>query len=181
MDSEPGFDVQALDAWIGDRLPGFGIPLRATRMGHGTGQANELYWLRRGEHVWVLRRPPKVINAPGASDMTREWRILSALERETFGQPLADRQGVQWMLADCARDLYIARLMAHVRHHRARDRRRPFLKDVHNGGGNSPAPGLSSPDVPDARGRMSRQASAAFVHDQQPPAPRISPADQPPS
>jgi acyl-CoA dehydrogenase len=34
-----------------------------------------------------------------------------ALERQTFGKPLADRQGVQWMLADCARDLYIARLM----------------------------------------------------------------------
>ena len=34
-----------------------------------------------------------------------------ALQRETFGQPLAGRQGIQWMLADCARDLYIARLM----------------------------------------------------------------------
>ena len=34
-----------------------------------------------------------------------------ALDRETFGQILADRQGVQWMLADCARGLYIARLM----------------------------------------------------------------------
>jgi acyl-CoA dehydrogenase len=34
-----------------------------------------------------------------------------ALDRRTFGQILANRQGVQWMLADCARDLYIARLM----------------------------------------------------------------------
>jgi acyl-CoA dehydrogenase len=33
------------------------------------------------------------------------------LERSTFGRPLADRQGVQWMLADCAGELYIARLM----------------------------------------------------------------------
>ncbi|MEQ8860941.1 MAG: acyl-CoA dehydrogenase family protein [Pseudomonadales bacterium] len=32
-------------------------------------------------------------------------------ERETFGQRLADRQGVQWMLADCATELYKARLM----------------------------------------------------------------------
>ena len=31
--------------------------------------------------------------------------------RETFGKPLADRQGVQWMLADCAEQLYVARLM----------------------------------------------------------------------
>ena len=34
-----------------------------------------------------------------------------ARNRRTFGQILADRQGVQWMLADGARDLYIARLM----------------------------------------------------------------------
>lgn len=32
-------------------------------------------------------------------------------ERETFGSRLADRQGVQWMLADCASELYMARLM----------------------------------------------------------------------
>ncbi|WP_007507191.1 acyl-CoA dehydrogenase family protein [Pseudofrankia saprophytica] len=34
-----------------------------------------------------------------------------ALSRETFGAPLADRQGVQWMLADCAERLYLSRLM----------------------------------------------------------------------
>jgi acyl-CoA dehydrogenase len=34
-----------------------------------------------------------------------------ALERATFGQPLARRQGIQWMLADCASEIYIARLM----------------------------------------------------------------------
>jgi acyl-CoA dehydrogenase len=32
-------------------------------------------------------------------------------ERSTFGQPLSNRQGVQWMLADCASELYMARLM----------------------------------------------------------------------
>lgn len=31
--------------------------------------------------------------------------------RETFGKRLADRQGVLWMLADCASELYMARLM----------------------------------------------------------------------
>jgi acyl-CoA dehydrogenase len=34
-----------------------------------------------------------------------------ALGRETFGQPLAKRQGIQWMLADCAAKLYSSRLM----------------------------------------------------------------------
>ena len=87
MDSQPGFDVAALHEWIGDRLPGRGLPLRATRMGEGTGEANALYWLRRGEHVWVLRRPPTVVNAPGASDMNREWRILVALEGTAVPHP----------------------------------------------------------------------------------------------
>ena len=32
-------------------------------------------------------------------------------QRSTFGQRLADRQGVQWMMADCAAELYKARLM----------------------------------------------------------------------
>jgi alkylation response protein AidB-like acyl-CoA dehydrogenase len=34
-----------------------------------------------------------------------------ALTRETFGAPLAERQAVQWMLADSAMDLYASRLM----------------------------------------------------------------------
>lgn len=31
--------------------------------------------------------------------------------RETFGEKLSDRQGVRWMLADCAAEIYKARLM----------------------------------------------------------------------
>ena len=87
VDSQPGFDVAALDEWIGDRLPGRGGQLRVTRMGEGTGEANALYWLRRGEHVWVLRLPLAVVNAPGASDMNREWRILVALEGTAVPHP----------------------------------------------------------------------------------------------
>ena len=33
------------------------------------------------------------------------------IQRETFGKRLADRQGVRWMLADCAAEIYKARLM----------------------------------------------------------------------
>jgi aminoglycoside phosphotransferase (APT) family kinase protein len=80
-------DVAALDDWIGDLLPGQGHPLSADRMGQDTGLANALFWLRRGDHVWVLRQPPAVINAPGASDMVREWRILTALEGTAIPHP----------------------------------------------------------------------------------------------
>jgi len=33
------------------------------------------------------------------------------INRETFGERLADRQGVRWMFADCAAEIYKARLM----------------------------------------------------------------------
>lgn len=80
-------DERSLDDWIGDRLPGFGTPLTLERMGEGTGVANALYWLRRGDHEFVLRCPPAVVNTPGASDMEREWRILTALEGTDVPHP----------------------------------------------------------------------------------------------
>ncbi|MBS9376463.1 phosphotransferase family protein [Rhodococcus sp. B50] len=80
-------DASALNDWIGDRLPDSGHELVVERMAPGTGVANELFWLRRGASVWVLRRPPAVTNTPGASDMTREWQILQALEGTDVPHP----------------------------------------------------------------------------------------------
>ena len=34
-----------------------------------------------------------------------------AKQRRTFGEKLADRQGVQWILADCATELHATKLM----------------------------------------------------------------------
>ena len=56
-------------------------------MGADTGMANALFFVRRGAHEWVLRRPPPVVNTPGASDMAREWRVLRALEGTTVPHP----------------------------------------------------------------------------------------------
>ena len=70
---------------------GGGFAMGQHRLGYGR--------LRHG--MWSIAK------AQRALDMAAQH----ALERRTFGQILADRQGVQWMLADCARDLYIARLM----------------------------------------------------------------------
>lgn len=86
-DVDRAIDERSLDDWIGDRLPGFGTPLKLVRMGEGTGVANALYWLRRGDHEFVLRRPPAVVNTPGASDMEREWRILTALDGTDVPHP----------------------------------------------------------------------------------------------
>lgn len=52
----------------------------------------------------------------GMHNVARAQRALDlavghAVKRVTFGKRLADRQGVRWMLADCAAELYKARLM----------------------------------------------------------------------
>lgn len=54
MGSQPGFEVAALDDWIGDRLPGHGHPLQATRMGEGTGDlVGTALWLASRASEWV--------------------------------------------------------------------------------------------------------------------------------
>ena len=45
----------------------------------------------------------------GAADRLIEMTARHANERKTFGQPLADRQAIQWMLADSATELAMAR------------------------------------------------------------------------
>lgn len=68
--------------------------------GFNMGQHRLAYGrLRHGMH--------NVAMAQRALDMATEHVVT----RETFGKKLKDRQGVQWMLADCASELYIARLM----------------------------------------------------------------------
>jgi len=68
--------------------------------GFAMGQHRLAYGrLRHGMH--------NVAMAQRALDLAAEH----VTKRETFGKRLADRQGVQWMLADCASELYMARLM----------------------------------------------------------------------
>jgi acyl-CoA dehydrogenase len=68
--------------------------------GFNMGQHRLAYGrLRHGMH--------NVAMAQRALDLATEH----VTKRTTFGKLLSERQGVQFMLADCARDIYIARLM----------------------------------------------------------------------
>jgi acyl-CoA dehydrogenase len=68
--------------------------------GFNMGQHRLAYGrLRHGMH--------NVAMAQRALDMA----VAHVTKRETFGRKLSERQGVQWMLADCASELYMARLM----------------------------------------------------------------------
>jgi len=74
----------ALRAWVGDRLAGQG-PFTVERV--TAGRSNELFVLARGGGRWMLRRPPRVANAPTAHSMAREFRVLSALEGSAVPHP----------------------------------------------------------------------------------------------
>jgi acyl-CoA dehydrogenase len=77
------------DAIVGGR--GRGFDMGQHRLGYGR--------LRHG--MWSIAKAQAALDLAAAR----------ALERQTFGKPLADRQGIQWMLAECAEQLYITRLM----------------------------------------------------------------------
>jgi len=70
---------------------GGGFSMSQHRLGYGR--------LRHG--MW------SVAKAQAALDLA----TARAVNRTTFGERLADRQGIQWMLADCAEQLYLTRLM----------------------------------------------------------------------
>ncbi|MEU7811666.1 phosphotransferase family protein [Pseudonocardia sp. NPDC049154] len=105
--AEPDLEVEGLRAWLGPRLATPDAPLTATRMGTATGIGNALFALRLGDQELVLRRPPAVLNHPSASNMVREWRILTALEGTAVPHPTpralcedADVVGVPFLVMD---------------------------------------------------------------------------------
>ena len=65
------------------------------------------YW-QAGVRLTVL-----AAGAVGAAHHCLEHAIAYARARHTFGRPLADRQAIQWMLADSARELHAARLLVY--------------------------------------------------------------------
>ncbi|HEX9823990.1 MAG TPA: acyl-CoA dehydrogenase family protein [Actinomycetota bacterium] len=77
------------DALLGERGKGFAVSqsrLASGRLGHA------MRWI-------------------GVAQAALDLAARRALEREAFGKALARHQGVQWMLADSAMQLYAARLM----------------------------------------------------------------------
>jgi aminoglycoside phosphotransferase (APT) family kinase protein len=74
---ESSFDVAALAAWLGPRVPGLeGMP---ELLQFGRGFSNLTYLVRFPGREFVVRRAPPGINIKSAHDMGREFRILHAL------------------------------------------------------------------------------------------------------
>ncbi|HUY27405.1 MAG TPA: phosphotransferase family protein [Candidatus Binataceae bacterium] len=74
----PGYNTQAVEAWIGRHVASLHPPLKWTRF--EGGHSNLTYRLDDSDgHAAVIRRPPLGELLPKAHDMAREWAVISAL------------------------------------------------------------------------------------------------------
>jgi acyl-CoA dehydrogenase len=64
-----------------------------------------------GQHRLAYGRLRHGLHNVAMAQRALDMATKRVTERSTFGKLLAERQGVQWMLADCASELYMARLM----------------------------------------------------------------------
>lgn len=80
--------TRRLDQWIGDQLPGSGDGLSVAPL---AASSNEILSVSRGDRRWVLRKPPTVRLSATAHNVSREWRLLQALEGSDIphAKPLA--------------------------------------------------------------------------------------------
>jgi len=75
----PGVSVTALEAFLRDAVPGLlNGPLQIDLL--SGGRSNLTYVLTDGHRRWVLRRPPLGHVLATAHDMSREYRVLDALQ-----------------------------------------------------------------------------------------------------
>src|SRR5437763_10042083 len=71
------FDVDALAAYLRDRLPEWRGPIHVAQF--RGGQSNPTYKLTAGDRQYVLRRKPPGNLLPSAHAVDREYRVISAL------------------------------------------------------------------------------------------------------
>jgi alkylation response protein AidB-like acyl-CoA dehydrogenase len=82
------------------------IPLENRLGKEGDGFAIAMQCLDAGRINWAAY-------CVGAAQHLLDLATAHARERHQFGRPLADNQGIQWMLADMAADLHAARLVCY--------------------------------------------------------------------
>ncbi len=65
----------------------FGVSHELTMQRHQAGHSNETFFLRYGTDELVLRRPPNGAFLPSAHDVSREYRVLNALDSTAVRSP----------------------------------------------------------------------------------------------
>ncbi|MBT4523080.1 MAG: phosphotransferase family protein [Halieaceae bacterium] len=73
-----GYDIPAVEEWIGNNIDGLTPPFEWTRL--EGGHSNLTYKLEDASgRQAVVRRPPQGVLLPKAHDMSREWSLISGL------------------------------------------------------------------------------------------------------
>ena len=80
------------------------VPMDNLLGGEGNG-------FNMGQHRLAYGRLRHGMHNVAMAQRALDMAVKHVTSRTTFGKPLSERQGVQFMLADCASELYIARLM----------------------------------------------------------------------
>jgi acyl-CoA dehydrogenase len=86
------------------RIENLVVPRENLLGGRGNG-------FEMGQHRLAYGRLRHGMHNVAMAQRALDLAAKQVTSRSTFGRRLADRQGVQWMLADCASELYMARLM----------------------------------------------------------------------
>ncbi len=80
--SPKGIDVEAVSQWLDENIAGATAPYEFELI--AAGGSNLTYRVRDASgQVWALRRPPVAARLATAHDMSREWKIMSALDRNS--------------------------------------------------------------------------------------------------
>lgn len=115
----PGYQIvrniktMAIESPLGEKLGGGHAEIKidnlvvpAENLLGGLGQGFNM-----GQHRLAYGRLRHGMHNVAMAQRALDMATARVTERSTFGKVLSDRQGVQFMLAECATELYIARLM----------------------------------------------------------------------
>jgi aminoglycoside phosphotransferase (APT) family kinase protein len=81
----PGLDLTSLTAWLQDHVPEVSGDLSAALI--AGGKSNLTYLVSDGVSEWIVRRPPLGHVLATAHDMSREYRVMSALQETPVPVP----------------------------------------------------------------------------------------------
>ncbi|MCY9784945.1 acyl-CoA dehydrogenase family protein [Nocardiopsis sp. EMB25] len=109
VDRDMGWTSEPIDT-MGERRPA-ALVLQDVRVPHenilgeeGRGFALAMQWIGKGRYLLPAR-------ALGGCERLLGMAIEYAKTRETFGAPIADRQAIQWMIADSQTEIEALRLL----------------------------------------------------------------------
>src|SRR3712207_4425543 len=109
----PGWRIERDPEWMGSHSPGGHpiIELRDVRVPVGNLLGREGEGFVIAQKRLAGGRLAHAMRWIGVSQRALDLASQRLLQRKTFGKELARHQGLQFMIADCAMDLYAARLM----------------------------------------------------------------------